>query len=61
MNKYFTQLKLFLINKEAAGGDVTYQITPEEVYFIFVNQEITIKVDDDEEKIKSILDKLLAL
>lgn len=59
MNKYF--LKLFLINKEAAGGDVTYQITPEEVYFIFGNQEITIKVDDDEEKIKSILDKLLAL
>ena len=38
MNKYFTQLKLFLINKEAAGGDVTYQITPEEVYFIFGNQ-----------------------
>ena len=61
MNKYFTQLKLFLINKEAAGGDVTYQITPEEVYFILGNQEITIKVDDDEEKIKSILDKLLAL
>ena len=61
MNKYFTQLKLFLINKEAAGGDVTYQITPEEVYFIFGNKEITIKVDDDEEKIKSILDKLLAL
>nr|DAT33392.1 MAG TPA: hypothetical protein [Caudoviricetes sp.] len=61
MNKYFTQLKLFLINKEAAGGDVTYQIIPEEVYFIFGNQEITIKADDDEEKIKSILDKLLAL
>lgn len=61
MNKYFTQLKLFLINKEAAGDDVTYQITPEEVYFISGNQEITIKADDDEEKIKSILDKLLAL
>lgn len=61
MNKYFTQLKLFLINKEAAGDDVTYQITPEEVYFIFGNQEITIKADDDEEKIKSILYKLLAL
>ena len=49
MNKYFTQLKLFLINKEVAGDDVTYQITPEEVYFIFGNQEITIKADDDEE------------
>ena len=61
MNKYFTQLKLFLINKEAAGDDVTYQITLEEVYFIFGNQEITIKADDDKEKIKSILDKLLAL
>ena len=61
MNKYFTQLKLFLINKEAAGDDVTDQITPEEVYFIFGNQEITIKADDDKEKIKSILDKLLAL
>ena len=61
MNKYFTQLKLFLINKEVAGDDVTYQITQEEVYFIFGNQEITIKADDDKEKIKSILDKLLAL